>query len=65
MSRPPCPKCNGVLVFKHGSYKLRSGATIQRWFCQTCRKGFNPGSTIQEIPSATSETSAVHPKCEM
>lgn len=58
--RPQCPKCWGMLVFKHGSYTKRNGDVVQRWFCQECRKGFN--SAVQEIPAAPSETSAVHPK---
>ena len=63
MNRPPCPHCHGVLVFKHGSYSLSSGSTRQRWFCQTCRKGFIPNpATVQETPESFSETSAAHPK---
>jgi transposase-like protein len=59
MNRPPCPKCESILVFKHGSYTEVNGDVVQRWFCQTCRKGFNP--IIQETPAPTSETSVAHP----
>lgn len=58
--RPQCPKCWGMLVFKHGSYTKVNGDVVQRWFCQTCRKGFNP--TVGEIPAITSEVSAIHPR---
>ncbi len=61
MSRPPCPKCQGMRVFKNGSYKLSSGILKQRWFCQACRKGFIP-SKVQEIPAPAFETSAARPK---
>ena len=64
INRPQCPRCEGLLVFKHGSYKLASGRYIQRWFCQRCRKGFSPNSTVQETLESISETAATHPKDE-
>ena len=62
-NRPPCPKCEGLLVFKHGTYK-RKGRRIQRWFCQRCRKSFTLNSTVQENQQSISETAATHPKDE-
>ncbi|YAG03822.1 hypothetical protein NSTC731_00013 [Nostoc sp. DSM 114167] len=60
MNRPPCPRCDQTtLIFKNGSYKLASGAIVQRWFCQRCRKAFSPA--VQEIAESTSETSVAHP----
>ncbi len=61
MNRPPCPNCQGMRVFKNGSYKLSSGFLKQRWFCQPCRQGFIP-SIVQETPESISETSAARPK---
>ncbi|WP_375494771.1 hypothetical protein [uncultured Nostoc sp.] len=51
MNRPPCPRCQGVLVFKHGSYTKSSGVVVQRWFCQASRKGFNP-TAQSPVPNA-------------
>ncbi len=48
---------------KNGSYKLSDNTLVQRWFCQTCRKGFSP-STVQETPVPASETSVVRPRAE-
>ncbi len=62
-NRPKCPRCNGLQVYKNGSNSLKDGSTIQRWFCQNCRKTFQPAnSAVQETPESFSETSAARPK---
>lgn len=43
-TRPQCPRCEGSQVYKNGSNKLNDGTTVQRWFCQACRKTFQPSA---------------------
>ncbi|WP_425525986.1 transposase [Halotia branconii] len=44
IDRPLCPRCQGLQVYKNGSNILVDGSIVQRWFCQQCRKTFQPSA---------------------